>query len=84
MSSQTVPHKHNFLLSAHRIHKQSRHQCCVPTATLSATVYDVLFQDSVSQYSKVLQQQEVVKVGRRPVNICRNYSLVMRIVSIKV
>lgn len=38
------------------------------------------FQD-LSQYSKVLQQQEVVKVGRRPVNICCNYSLVMRVVS---
>ena len=38
------------------------------------------FRD-LSQYSKVFQKQEVVKVGRRPVNICYNYSLVMRVVS---
>lgn len=49
-----------------------------------ATMYDVFFQHNLSQYSKVLQQQEVVKVGRRPVNICYNYSLVMRIVTTKV
>lgn len=30
------------------------------------------------QSFKVLQKQEVIKVGRRPVNICHNYSLVMR------
>lgn len=79
-------HKHHFLLFAHKIHKQSQaiDFVCVLRATLSATVYDVFFQDSLSQYSKVLQQQEVIKVGRRPVNICCNYSLVMRIVSIKV
>lgn len=29
------------------------------------------------QSFKVLQKQEVIKVGRRPVNICHNYSLVM-------
>lgn len=46
--------------------------------TLPATVYDVFFQYNLSQYSKGLQQQEVVKVGRRPVNICCNYSFIMR------
>lgn len=51
---------------------------CVLKDTLPATVCDVFFQHSLSQYSKVLQQQEVVKVGRRPVNICCHYSCIMR------
>lgn len=57
---------------------------CVLKDTLPATVCDVFFQHSLSQYSKVLQQQEVVKVGRRPVNICCHYSGVMRRVSSEV
>lgn len=48
------------------------------------TVYDVFFQNNLSQHSKVLQQQEVIKVGRQPVNICCNYSLVMRRVGLAV
>lgn len=58
------------------------HVCLKPF--FPATVYDFFFQDNLSQYSKVLRQQEVVMVGRRSVNICYNYSLVIRIVSIGV
>lgn len=87
MDSQTVPREHQFLLFAHRIIHRARRpmlSLCWAPATLSAPACDVFFQDGLSQYSKVLQQQEVVKVARRPVNICRNRSLAMRIVSIQV
>lgn len=83
MDPQTAPHEHNFVVSMWNpwTEPSNRFFCVCLKPLFPATVYDVFFQDNLSQYSKVLQQQEVIKVGRRPVNICYNYSLVMRTVT---
>ena len=86
MGPRRAPHRHNFLLFPHGIHKQRQATdfVCAHKAILSCNCVWRIFQDNLSQYSKVLQQQEAVKVGRRPVDICCNYSLVMRVVSTEV
>lgn len=82
--SFSAPWRYTFLLFPHRIYKQNQVTVCVCVrlkALFSCTRVWRIFQNNLSQHSKVLQQQEVVKVGRRPVNICCNYWLVMRGVS---